>query len=140
MTLIKQNSETVSSPASKASKRGSKFNWKKKSTYHPRWYQRIFLSVCDKLWPQLSQDWQNRDGLLYGLKGTQSNTLCSVFLPKPSHGGFGQFFPTGTHTGIGTSVSSLKHIMESTTKKKIVNKQRQQVLRFQAKYCGGKTH
>ena len=40
------------------------------------------------------------------------------FLPKPSHGGFGQFFPTGTYTGIGTSVSSLKHVMKSTTKKR----------------------
>ena len=33
------------------------------------------------------------DGALYGLKGTQSNNLCSGFFPKPSHGGFGQFFP-----------------------------------------------
>ena len=36
-------------------------------------------------------------------------------MPKPSHGGFGQFFPTGTYKGIGTSVSSLKHVMKSTT-------------------------
>ena len=35
-----------------------------------------------------------------------------------THGGFGQFFSTGTNTGIGTSVSSLKHVMKSTTKKK----------------------
>ena len=56
-------------------------------------------------------------GALYGLKGTQSNTLCSGFLPKPSHGGFGHFFPTGTYTGIGASVSSLKHVMKSTTKR-----------------------
>ena len=27
----------------------------------------------------------------------------SGFLQKPSHGGFGQFFPTGTYTGIGTT-------------------------------------
>ena len=47
-------------------------------------------------------------------------TLCSGFLPKPSHGDFGQFFPTGTYTGIGTSVLSLKHVMKSTTKKKVI--------------------
>ena len=57
------------------------------------------------------------NGALYGLKGTQPNTLCSGFLPKPSHGNFGQFFPTCTYTGIGTSVSSLKHLIKSTTKK-----------------------
>ena len=28
------------------------------------------------------------------------------------------FFPTGTYTGIGTSVWSLKHVMKSTMKKK----------------------
>ena len=28
------------------------------------------------------------------------------------------FFPTGTYTRIGTSESSLKHVMESTTKEK----------------------
>ena len=44
-------------------------------------------------------------------------TIAVVFLPKPSHGDFGQFFPTGTYTGKGTSVSSLKHVMKSTTKK-----------------------
>ena len=27
------------------------------------------------------------------------------------------FFPTGNYTGIGTSVSSLKHVMKGTTKK-----------------------
>ena len=32
-----------------------------------------------------------------------STLLCSGFLPKPSHGGFGQFFSTGTYTGIGTT-------------------------------------
>ena len=39
--------------------------------------------------------------------------------PKPSHGGFGQFFPTGTYTKIGTNVPSLKHVMKSTMKKKL---------------------
>ena len=28
------------------------------------------------------------------------------------------FFPTGTYTGIGTSVLSLKNVLKSTTKKK----------------------
>ena len=50
------------------------------------------------------------DGALYGLKGTQSNTLCSGVLDN--------FFPTGTYTGLSTSVSSLKHVKKSTMKKK----------------------
>ena len=45
-------------PVSEASKVGSKFNWKKKSAHPCIWCQRIYLSVClsvcDKLWPQLS--------------------------------------------------------------------------------------
>ena len=43
-------------PASKAS---SKFNLKKKFTYTRIWCQRICQSVCYKIWPQLSLDWQN---------------------------------------------------------------------------------
>ena len=39
------------------------------------------------------------------------------FFAKTLSWGFGQFFPTGTYTGIGTSVLSLKHVMKSTTKK-----------------------
>ena len=66
---------------------------------------------------------QNRDHLISRLVQISDRhcILCSVFLPKPSHGGFGQFFPTGTYTGIGgTSVSSLKHVMKSTTKIKSI--------------------
>ena len=45
-------------------------------------------------------------------------TSAVFFLPKPSHGGFEQLFPTGTYTGIGTNVLSLKHVVKSNTKKK----------------------
>ena len=31
------------------------------------------------------------------------------------------FFPTGTYTGEGTSVSSLKHVMKRTTEKKTID-------------------
>ena len=34
------------------------------------------------------------------------------------------FFATGTYTGISTSVSSLKHVLKSTTKKKKKTNQR----------------
>ena len=40
-------------PTSEASKGGSKFKWKKKSTYPRIWWQRICLSVCDKRWAEL---------------------------------------------------------------------------------------
>ena len=36
----------------------------------------------------------------------------------PNIGVLDNFFPTGTYTGIGKSVSSLKHVMKSTKKKK----------------------
>ena len=43
------------------------------------------------------------------LKGGQSPQYpLHCFLPKPSHGGFGQFFPNGTYTRIGTSVNHEK--------------------------------
>ena len=43
-----------------------------------------------------------------------------VFCQNPLMGVLDNFFPTGTYTGIGTSVSSLKHVMKSTTKKDLV--------------------
>ena len=46
----------------------------------------------------------------------QSST-SKFSLIRNIHGGFVQFFPTGTYTGVGTSVSSLKHVMKSTKKK-----------------------
>ena len=51
---------------------------------------------------------------------------CSLILRYPlqcffaktlSWGFWTIFFPTGTYTGIGTSVSSLKHVMKSNMKK-----------------------
>ena len=42
-----------------------------------------------------------------------------VIRQNPLMGVFGQFFPTGTYTGIGTSVLSLKHVMIRTRKKKL---------------------
>ena len=44
------------------------------------------------------------------------------FCQNPLMGVLDNFFPTGTYTGIGTSVSSLKHVMKSTTKKSLNNK------------------
>ena len=41
-------------------------------------------------------------------------------LPNPLMGVLDNYFPTGTFTGIGTSVLSLKHAIKSTTKKKII--------------------
>ena len=51
-------------------------------------------------------------------KTIRSNTLCSGFLLKPSHGGFGNFFPTGTFAGIGTMCVEFENVMKSTMKKK----------------------
>ena len=46
----------------------------------------------------------------------------SVYLcQNPLMGVWDNFFPTGTYTGIGTSVMSLKHVMKSTTKKKLLS-------------------
>ena len=42
-----------------------------------------------------------------------------LFAKTLSWGFWTIFFPTGTYTGIGTSVSILKHVMKSTTKKKV---------------------
>ena len=41
----------------------------------------------------------------------------TVTSQNPLMGVLDKFFPTGTYTGIGTSVLSLKHVMKSTTKK-----------------------
>ena len=40
------------------------------------------------------------------------------FLPKPSHGGFGNFFPTGTYAGIGTTCVEFENVMKSAMNKK----------------------
>ena len=62
-----------------------------------------------------------KKGKKYEVANNIRENLYSVFLPKPSFGVLDNFFPTGTFTGIGTSVSSLKHVMKRTTKKKICN-------------------
>ena len=41
------------------------------------------------------------------------------FLMKPSYGVFGNFFPTGTYAGIGTTCIEFENVMKSATKKKI---------------------
>ena len=49
--------------ASWASRAVANLTWRKNPPPTPRlWCQRIFLSVCDKFWTQLSQDWRNRMG------------------------------------------------------------------------------
>ena len=54
-------------------------------------------------------------------KGTYLHMKCQ----NPLMGVLDNFFPTGTYTGIVTSVSSLKHVMKSTTKKKILEYENQ---------------
>ena len=53
------------SPSERSKKGGSNINWKKKSTYPRKKMSKnlsVYLSVCYKLSPQLSTDWQNRLG------------------------------------------------------------------------------
>ena len=59
-------------------------------------------------------------GDLSGLKGTQSNTLCSGFVDKTLSWGFWKLFPTGTYAIIGTTCVEFENVMKSTTKKKCV--------------------
>ena len=40
-----------------------------------------------------------------------------VLWTKPSHGGFGNFFPTGTYSIIGTMCVKFENVMKSKTKK-----------------------
>ena len=37
---------------------------------------------------------------------------------KPSHGGFGNFFPIGTYAGIGTTCVEFENVIKSAMKKK----------------------
>ena len=46
--------------------------------------------------------------------------LCSVFLLKPSHGCFGNFFPTGTYEGIGTTCVESEICYENYHKKDLI--------------------
>ena len=57
-------------------------------------------------------------GDLSGLKGTQSNTLCSGFVDKTLSWGFWKLFPTGTYAIIGTTCVEFENVMKNTTKKK----------------------
>ena len=52
-------------------------------------------------------------GELSGLKGTQSNTLCSGFVSKILSWGFLAFFPTGTYAVIGTNCVEFENVMKS---------------------------
>ena len=45
--------------------------------------------------------------------------LCGGFLLKPSHGGFGNFLPTGTYAGIGATCVKFENVMISAMKKKL---------------------
>ena len=56
-------------------------------------------------------------GELSGLKGTQSNTLCSGFVSKILSWGFLAFFPTGTYAVIGTNCVEFENVMKSAQKK-----------------------
>ena len=59
-------------------------------------------------------------GDLSWLKGTQSNTLCSGFLPKPSHEGYGNFFPHWYLCRNRYRVSSLKMLWKVPRKKNLL--------------------
>ena len=45
--------------------------------------------------------------------------LMRIHLFNPSHGGFSNFFPTGTYAGIGTMCVEFENVIKSATKKKI---------------------
>ena len=47
------------------------------------------------------------------------NDFKFILFPKPSHGDFGQFFPTGTYTGIGTTCVESETCYEKHHEKKI---------------------
>ena len=51
-------------------------------------------------------------GDLSGLKGTQSNTLCSGFVDKTLSWGFWKLFPTGTYAIIGTMCVEFEKVMK----------------------------
>ena len=52
----------------------------KKSTQPSTWCQRVCLSVCNKFWPQLSQDWQNRMGWNFlGMSSSKSHIQNFLF-------------------------------------------------------------
>ena len=51
------------------------------------------------------------------MEGSPIKYSLQWFLMKPSHGGFGNLFPTGTYAGIGTCVE-FENVKKSATKKK----------------------
>ena len=68
-------------------------------------------------------------GELYGLKGTQSNTLCSGFVDKTLSWGFWKLFSTGTYAIIVTTCVKSENVMKSTMKKNSLSP------RVNHKYC-----
>ena len=44
--------------------------------------------------------------------------ISAVVFNEPSYGGFGNFFPTGTYAGIGTTCVEFENVMKSTMIKK----------------------
>ena len=58
--------------------------------------------------------------IVEGRMNVEKYPLQCFFCQNPFLGVLDNFFPTGTYTGIGTSASSLKHVMKSTTKKKYI--------------------
>ena len=70
-------------PASEASREVENFDWRKKHTPTRILCQKfvclsVCLSVCNKLWPQLSQDWLNRIG--WKKIGTSMQNMFNYFL------------------------------------------------------------
>ena len=59
-------------------------------------------------------EWTKKEGEML----SPSCCIQSINCQNPLMGVLDNYFPTGTFTGIGTSVSSLKHAIKSTTKKK----------------------
>ena len=73
------------------------------------------------------------------------NDFKFILFPKPFHGDFGQFFPTGTYTGIGTTFVESETCYEKHHEKKISQSAKQAfgsggikalLLRLKNDYCG----
>ena len=51
------------------------------------------------------------------MEGSPIKYSLQWFLLKPSHEGFGNFFPTGTYAGIGTMCVVFENVIKSAMKK-----------------------
>ena len=77
--VILFNSIIVLSPCEGSKQGGSKFNWEKKNT-HPHIYCVKDMSDCDRFWPQLSPDWQNRMAWsIFGWGYLSQNVLSQTY-------------------------------------------------------------